>query len=262
MQTTDLESYRRHWRARAAAAGADSTLVPLRCDEDPAFPDLCPACGAAAPQTLVVERACSLRVPAGEGHEEIHPVAAFPVRFCAACASRHRSERAPPGLLVPLKRLLGGDGHGIAGAVVFAIGLYFPAQAVKSASWVPLLFAALPFAVGGFLMRRNWNANRYLAVSAPTSVTAAVDWTADLALDCEPPWRAFRFARADYARRFREANASSLWQPHGDQARTARQRRRRREQWAMVIGTVAIGLAVSWWFYDVVIAPIVERLAR
>ena len=109
-------------------------------------------------------------------------------------------------------------------------------------------------------MRSTWEGTRYLAV-AQTSVTSAVSFTDWLEEDYEPRWRAFWFKNSEYAARFRNANASQLWDFRSAGALAAKQKRARRSRWQkrlMPFAGVAIVLSFLWWFYEEAISPVLH----
>jgi hypothetical protein len=153
------------------------------------------------------------------------------------------------------------SGRGIAGVVVLGIGIWVASRMLQRPPerLAEVLFAAiLPVAaclVGATLWLSAWSAARYLSVPEPTSVTGAMDFSDILAEKFEPAWRTFRFRNADYAERFREANADRLWNPAGAAAQAAKRKRVRSEnRWGLAAG-VAIVLLVLWWLYDTLIKP-------
>jgi hypothetical protein len=259
MDAIDLESYRRQWRSRLTAGDVDPGIVAVSDEAPPRFPDVCPACLAPATERLRVERAFALN--GGDDDDSTsRVVVSHRIPFCHACAARHRAERAAPDPWLPVKRVLKGNGSGIAGMIVASIGVYFLYRALVELSWVPALIALLPLSVGGVLLRQTWKANHYLAVAAPTSITASVDWTADLTHAFEPPWRAFRFTSTGYAEHFRAINAARLWNPRGPEAGQARRKRERRDRRHAALGTALVIALLIWWLYDEVVRPLLGWL--
>jgi hypothetical protein len=242
---TDFEDYRRQMRQRARAG--ESRMVLLKdASSPPRFPDLCPSCGGKANAPVLVQKVFHF---ASDDGEDAPTVQYLRPLFCAGCASRHHQEQRPVPSWTPLLRLVKGGGTGIAGLIVFGIGLYFVSEAISSFSLLLAGFALLPLAVGWILFMVNWRDTRHLAVSEATSVSKSVDFTPSLEESYEPSWRAFFFQREDYAARFRELNGDRLWDPGGQEARKAAKRRARTGDLKIAAVVAGVILILIWLYY-------------
>lgn len=249
---TSFEHDRKGLRHRLRDAPDDTTVLIAERAGPPAFPPVCPKCGQTAQTVVPVRKAFGY---SSEDQGTIRSVDEYRVLFCDGCARQHASEQKPLSPWVPVLRILKGDGSNIGGLFICGVGLFFLSEAVKTLSPILLAFSALPWLVGGWLVRATWTRNRYLTVSPPTSISSTVDFSPDLAQAHESPWRAFYFQSPPYASRFREANAARLWDIYGAEARAAREKRRsssRRTMW--VVGLI-FGAAFVWWFWDEVLSP-------
>jgi hypothetical protein len=250
-------------RKSAIAARTRGDVILVRDGAGLQFPALCPNCGATAVQKLPVKRALKLLIYDSEAPTEtVHEIPEYAVPFCDSCILRHRGEIRTASRWLWLKRLFWGSGEALGGVVVIATGFLFASSALERMSLTPLILAAFPWTVGGLLLRRNWRRNRYLAVPAETSMTAAVEFTPDLSAAHEPAGRAFRFRNAAYTEEFPRANAERLWDPHGSEASQAREKRRtanRRTMW--VVGTI-VAAVLLWSLWDDYGGTVKELLGR
>jgi hypothetical protein len=252
-------------RQLAVIPDGNATTVRVIVDPEPVFPGVCAKCRGRARKTLAVERVFTTFEEGSDGNYWVHSVAAYRVPFCEECVNRHRAEL----ITVPAWRRIRGalfdeSGQGIAGVIVFGIGIWVASTMLQRPPQrlAEILFASiLPVAaclVGGTLWLSAWSAARYLAVPEPTSVTGAMDFSEILSEKFEPAWRTFRFRNAEYAELFREANAARLWNPTGAVAKAARRKRRK---WANVwgwVGAILVGMLALWWLYDTIIEPLFD----
>ncbi|MBL8178717.1 MAG: hypothetical protein JNK48_28845 [Bryobacterales bacterium] len=173
---------------------------------NPVFPRFCANCCAAANRHLTVSR-----VFRGDRVTSLRPF------FCAPCIDAHRAETRPDPALF-FRRLLHGKAlwipvFGSAWAISTAIRPTL--SSLLQGDWHSLaltgalvLFFAL-IALG--CMAAIWRGSRHLAVKPATSITASVQFTADLSQTFEPAWRRFTLRHPAYAELFRHANRHLLW---------------------------------------------------
>lgn len=222
------------------------------------FPPVCPNCGQPATTPLRIERAFLIHVPSDDDtpNDTLQSIDRFDIPFCDACVHQHLAQRVSPSPWTPLKRVLSGA-NGFAGLFVMGIALLFLRAALERLSWVPLALAALPLAIGFWLIRTTWNKSRHLSVAQPTDVDLAVDFTPPLALEFEPSWRAFLFRSPLYAQMFSRQNLNTLWNPNSMEAQTAAVQRRQRSSKSNWIVGIVLAIGLLWAIWDDFLAPFV-----
>lgn len=202
----------------------------------------------------------------GDGPQDtVYLIESFDVPFCDRCIATHQATQVRPDPHLLWKRLIGGGRAGEALGAVFVgvVALLFLKEALFNLRVAPLIMAALPGAVAFFLLRGNWRRNEYMSVIPATEVSSAVEFTPDLSLEHEPAWRAFRFRDAGYVSRFRLENATLLWDPHGETARSARAKRRKsrvRTMWIIGLAVTAVLLFGLWQDYGDDLLDLIDRL--
>ena len=121
-------------------------------------------------------------------------------------------------------------------------------KALTSDPWGLLTLLPLAFFYGlSYLcFRAAMSQTRYMTVPPPTSISKAVDFTADVSEIFEPSWHRFTFENADYAELFRNANAERIWRKRSEKARKAASRR----SMLTIAFIVAMAAAVIYAIYE------------
>jgi len=250
----DFSVWRQKIRRQLSTGVPDERVVLVSwCHGAPAFPPVCPNCMAPAAGQLELERVYHLQFDDSDGgNRRDHVVDELRIPICAPCLQRHRAEQRQPGPWAAVQRLLLFDrgGLGIGGLLLACGGLFLLRKGLERLDPWLLLFASVPLLIGFFMMRSQWNQNRYAMVPGETSVSLSVESTPGLALDGEPNWQAYRFRLPVYAAKFRQMNEPGLWGPHGAEAQAAREKRRdssRRTNW--IIGIIVVA-TLLWGLWD------------
>jgi hypothetical protein len=246
-------------RSAVLEAGPEANLALLRYDDGKlSFPMVCPNCGSVADSRLRIKRPFLIYVyNTGDSGNYIEPsIEVLEVPFCESCVRRHGAEQTTPGPWTPLKRILS-ESEGFAGLVAVAISSLFFSSAIAPFRLAPLILGSLPLMIGLWLIRRVWKKSDHMSLPQPTSVDSTFDFTPYLGLAHEPPWRAFQFRSAEYAEKFRSANAERLWSPHGDEAKSAAALRAKDEEKSNRIAWLFGGVLLLWFLWSEVLKDVV-----
>jgi hypothetical protein len=139
---------------------------------------------------------------------------------------------------------------GVAGVVIFSIGLFFLAVALRSLSLVMLVYSGFPLLIGGGMLWGAWSATQYMAVHEGTSVSRAIEYlmNRDSRSSSVVAWHVFRFRSAQYADNFRNLNTARLWNPKKYAETKAEEERSNIIQLLILIG--ALGLLALWVYVN------------
>jgi hypothetical protein len=238
------------------AAGSQEALTLAVEEKGMRFPAICPRCASPAGTRLKAQKLFH-HVSDDEG--ETVTVGGFRPFFCQSCAAVHEREIIRPGLELFIKRVIAGGGLSFGATANLATAFFLTLKLV------PRMFRAEPiavlmglgvlvffYAIGIGCAWTVKSQTEYLTCPPPTSVTKSFDFTTDLSSAFEPSWRCFEFQNAAYAQRFRELNATRIWDTKGAKARRAASSRR--AAWVLGLSIFATLLLLAnreelsqWW---------------
>ena len=213
------------------------------------FPKVCPNCAGTAVEKLKIERAFCLE---GEDTNSWLVLRATPL-FCPACIAQHWLEAKPvsaPGrlaLALETEMTIAMLGPFLFGGFLVLRGLEDYARhgdAVRSGVLIGagsvFLLIALGCLMGGF------SKTAHKAITPPTSITSAVDFTSDQSSVFEPAWHKYTFRNTAYGEAFAAVNHNRLCDGRGEAARRA-------ANWRFnfqILAHIAVAAAVVYYIYD------------
>ncbi len=210
-----------------------------------AFPPLCAHCGATASTHIACTKVFARTY---SDSPTTYVTTTVLVPFCRDCARRH-TEQAPPRSWWP--DVWASVSNEMLGAATGALGaVFFVYLGAKRLLRDPL-GAAITFGVAALIgwyawgMRRMaWRDSQYRRVPPQTDVTAAFDFSDDLASVFESPRFACAVRDARFAESLVRSNAERLWIASSPQVQVE-QRSARRKLWLVAAAFVLLALLLS-----------------